>query len=121
MFEPPMHPKMMGFMNFRYTLKYCIIKLRRGASCLGGSSDVLESDGGLARARGTEARTRESLVAADDILRFVGILSLSGSLRLLNRFMRLSGSSLSLLSHSRTFRAIDSGLHLPRLYSMSSG
>ncbi|XP_021729821.1 uncharacterized protein LOC110696788 [Chenopodium quinoa] len=41
-FEPPTRSEMMGFMKLVHTLKYCIIKIRRGASCRGGSSDVFE-------------------------------------------------------------------------------
>ncbi|XP_021746946.1 uncharacterized protein LOC110712800 [Chenopodium quinoa] len=38
----PTHPEMMGFMKMVDALKYYIIKLRRGASCRGGSGGVLE-------------------------------------------------------------------------------
>ncbi|XP_021727427.1 uncharacterized protein LOC110694558 [Chenopodium quinoa] len=41
-FEPPTHLTVMGFMKLVDALKYCIIKLRRGASCRGGSGDVLK-------------------------------------------------------------------------------
>ena len=58
---------------------------------------------------------------ADDLLRFVGILSLSGSLSFLSRFKRLSGSSLSLPSHSSTFRVSGSDIHFHSLHSLSSG
>ncbi|XP_021722714.1 uncharacterized protein LOC110690188 isoform X2 [Chenopodium quinoa] len=41
-FDPLMHSDMMGFMRLVDALKYYIIKFRRGASCRGGSGDVLE-------------------------------------------------------------------------------
>ncbi|XP_021716688.1 uncharacterized protein LOC110684553 [Chenopodium quinoa] len=85
----------------------------------------LRSDGGPTRAQGIEARTRRSLVVADDLLRFIGILSLSGSLNFLSRFRRLSGSSLSLPSCSSTFRVrvrvSGSGSRFHSLHSLSLG
>ncbi|XP_021729337.1 uncharacterized protein LOC110696356 isoform X2 [Chenopodium quinoa] len=125
-FEPLTHSDMMGFMKLIDDLKHFIIKLRCGASCQSGSDDANEvyssvfsclpflvsvisfhfvsfrSDRGLARARGIEARTRGSLVTANDPRRFVDILGHSGS-SLLRHFrgFKLGGHSLSFLSHFR--------------------
>ena len=41
-YPQPNRPEVMGIMKLVDALKYCIIKLRRGASCRSSSSDVLE-------------------------------------------------------------------------------